>query len=247
MSTGANAACDTVDNALSGTGRWLSNTVYATGTNNYCNNFLEVNIARFVQNAAPWFACNGTEPWDQIPFSSTSACLDQPGSGAGFLLQGAEPLLVTTGIAGWPNPVRDPIYEAGEHILAGSGNVNGAVNIPSNGTSTRVLLNRDVYAEVSQSAQSSPTSPFNGTVGTGYGTLANRPTTCTAGVGYWATDQGTWNTYNSSQGGILYVCTATNGWAVGYTPYTYPHPLTAGGSTTSSGPNPPTGLTAAVN
>jgi hypothetical protein len=247
MATGTNSNCDTVDNALSGTGRWLSNTVYATGTNNYCNDFLEVNIARFVQNAAPWNACNGTQPWDQIPFSSTSACLDQPGSGAGSLLQGLEPLLVTTGIAGWPNPVLDPIYEAGEHILAGSGNVNGAVNIPNNGTSTRVLLNRDVYAEVSQSAQSSPSSPFNGTVGTGYGTLANRPTTCTPAVGYWATDQGTWNTSNSSQGGVLYICTATNTWSVGYTPYTYPHPLTAGGSTTGgAGPNPPSGLTAAV-
>jgi hypothetical protein len=245
VSTGTNASCDALDNALSGTGRWLSNTVSATAPGaTGCNKFLEVDIARFVQNGAPWYACNGTEPWDQAPFSSTSACLDQPGSGAGSLLQDTTPGAVTTGIAGWPNPALDPIYEAGEHMTAGG--LGTPVVLAADGSSTRVLFNRQVYAEVSQSAQTSPTSPFNGTVGTGYGTLANRPTTCTPAVGYWATDQGTWNTYNSSQGGVLYICTATNTWSVGYTPYTYPHPLTAGGSTTTGGPNPPASLTATV-
>jgi hypothetical protein len=246
MSTGTNATCDAVDNALSGTGRWFSNTVSATAAGaTGCNKFLEVEIARFIKNETPWFACNGTEPWDQIPFSSTSACLDQPGSGAGSLLQGIAPILVTLGIGGWPNPGLDPIYEAGEYMTAGG--FGTPVVIPNDGgSSARVLFNRDVYAEVSQSAQSSPTSPFNGTVGTGYGTLANRPTTCSPAVGYWAIDQGTWNTYNSSQGGVLYICTATNTWSVGYTPYTYPHPLTAGGSKTGGGPNPPTALSATV-
>jgi hypothetical protein len=245
MSTGTNASCSAVDNALSGTGRWFSNTVSATAAGaTGCNEFLEADIARFIQSGAPWYTCNGTEPWDQIPFSSTSACLDQPGSGAGSLLQGITPLLVTTGVAGWPNPSLDPIYEAGEHMIAGG--LGTPVVIAGDGSSARVLFNRDVYAEVSQSAQSSPTSPFNGTVGTGYGALANRPTTCSPAVGYWATDQGTWNTYDSSQGGVLYICTATNTWSVGYTPYTYPHPLTAGGSTTTGGPNAPTALTATV-
>ena len=77
------------------------------------------------------------------------------------------------------------------------------------------------------------TSPFGGTSGTGWGTLANRPTTCTPGVAYFGTDQGSWNTSTSnpygvqqnSADGVLYKCTAPNTWTLYYTPYTYPHPL----------------------
>jgi len=99
-----------------------------------------------------------------------------------------------------------------------------------------ILPNRDYYEAVSKSAQISPTSPFNGTTGTGFGTLANRPTTCTTGtevadagkggVGYWATDTNT-----------LYRCSATNTWTVHYTPYTYPHPLTQAGGATLQPPH----------
>lgn len=95
-------------------------------------------------------------------------------------------------------------------------------------------LNRDLYQE---------TASFDGTSGVGVGTLASRPSTCTptpesadagnGGVGYWATDQGSWNQSSSnSQGvqqngadGVLYRCSATDTWTVAYTPYTYPHPL----------------------
>lgn len=98
--------------------------------------------------------------------------------------------------------------------------------------------NRDYYNAVSASAQTSPTSPFNGTTGMGIGTLANRPPTCTThsdpadvgqgGVGYWATDSGgNWNTANgTANDGALYVCTSTNTWTLRYSPYAYPHPLT---------------------
>ena len=65
---------------------------------------------------------------------------------------------------------------------------------------------------------------------------ANRPTTCTTGVGYWATDQGSWNQSGQAcvgngagagQGcqGELFTCISTNTWSNTYTPYTYPHPL----------------------
>lgn len=69
----------------------------------------------------------------------------------------------------------------------------------------------------------------------GVGTLANRPSTCTANVnGYIATDQGSWNTSGSGSPGnttqgVLYKCTATNTWTLYYTPFTYPYPLTAAG------------------
>jgi hypothetical protein len=237
------AGCDALDGILSGTGYYLSNTVSASGAG--CNKFLDVEIPTFIKTASPWGNCNGTGAYDQIPFTSSSACIDQPGSGVGTLLQGSNPLLITTASAGWPNPALDPVYEAGERMTAGG--LGTVVDIATDGTSARVLFNRDVYAEVSQSAQTSTTSPFSGATGTGYGVLANRPTTCTTGVGYWATDQGSWNTFSTSQEGELFTCTATNTWNLKYTPYTYPHPLTAGGTTTGGNPQSPTDLTATVN
>ena len=68
---------------------------------------------------------------------------------------------------------------------------------------------------------------FDGTTGVGVGSLASRPTSCTPGVAYWATDAGNdWNTANDSPNdGALYKCTEENTWSHFYTPYTYPHPL----------------------
>ena len=66
---------------------------------------------------------------------------------------------------------------------------------------------------------------FNGATGMGRGILANRPATCTTGVGYWATDQGEWNSDNPGSDGQFYKCISNNNWQLYYTPYTYPHPL----------------------
>jgi hypothetical protein len=124
-------------------------------------------------------------------------------------------------------------------------------NQTTNNVNDSLLANRDFYVNShNQSAQVSPTSPFTGSPstgpGTGYGTFANAPPTCTAGVAYWATDQGNWNQSGSGGQGQLYLCTATNTWTLSYTPYTYPHPLIAGSGTSSGGVNPPVGLTATV-
>jgi hypothetical protein len=243
----ANPGCDAIDGLNSGTGYYLSNALTVPGAG--CNKFVNLDIARFAGLTNPvWANCDGTEPFDQSPFSSTSQCIDQPGRGIGLLLQGGTDssavgmTQVSTGNSCngtpigtcFPNPALDPVYEAGETLAAPGSFPNPPVVVPSDGSSTRVLANRDYYMEVAMTAQTSATSPFNGTSGTGFGTLARRPTTCTPAVGYWATDQGLWNTFNSQQG-ILYVCTSTNTWTAKYTPYTYPHPLTTGvGSVTLS-------------
>ena len=75
--------------------------------------------------------------------------------------------------------------------------------------------------------QTTPTAPFNGASGVGAGTVTNRPTSCSKGVGYWATDEG--GNWNSSSAGMndgrLHKCTAPNTWTPFYTPYAFPHPL----------------------
>jgi len=81
---------------------------------------------------------------------------------------------------------------------------------------------------------------FTGATGVGAGTLAARPSSCTKGVGYWATDQGNWNQAGAANG-QFYKCTATNTWTLYYTPYQYPHPMRSGAQTTPP-PAPPTNV-----
>lgn len=132
------------------------------------------------------------------------------------------------GSGSWARQALEPVYEWMDVRQADIGGDCNPLNC---------LPNRDYYQETrNQAAQSSPTSPFNGTTGNGHGTLANRPTTCTAGpggsfgggppsiggspgVGYWATDTNT-----------FYVCTATNTWTTYYTPLVHPHPFVSGSS-----------------
>jgi hypothetical protein len=158
---------------------------------------------------------------DSYEILQSTLCIDQPGRDQGTLLSGSTP-----SPTGWPNEVLDPVYEWGD-----TGNV--LYSPPIYNPSVRLVANKDFYIEVSQSAQTSSTSPFNGTAGTGYGTLANRPSSCTQGVAYYATDQGSWNQSSinfpnqSFSQGEMFICTSTNTWTLSYTPYTYPHPLTA--------------------
>ena len=151
-----------------------------------------------------------------------------------------------TGYPCWHQPGRDvnaalrPVYSF-MNASAGGTRVDMVLNSGQNAPG-QFSANRDYYNGVSASAQSSSSSPFDGTSGVGFGTIANRPTTCTTtgqaadagngGVAYWATDEGSWNSSGSGGQGRLYVCTATNTWTLWYTPYTFPHPLAGGGSST---------------
>lgn len=73
---------------------------------------------------------------------------------------------------------------------------------------------------------------FNGTSGVGVGTkatmLAINPGAAHAGVGFWVTDEGSWNqNLPSNTSGQLYVWNGT-AWVLKYTPFTYPHPARQG-------------------
>ena len=94
---------------------------------------------------------------------------------------------------------------------------------------------------------------FNGTSGVGCGTLANRPSSCVKGAGYWvpnATDDPNASSCTNLTGfvganpaysrpGTLYKCTSANTWTAWYTPFTYPHPLRSGSIATTTTPPPP--------
>ena len=158
-------------------------------------------------------------------------CLDQPGRGQGDLLVGGFPNKINrrTGTLTWPNQALEPIYIWNNTggIVSGWGGT--AYSDDSGG---RVAANRDYYPAAS-GPQDSPNSPFDGSSGTGWGTLANRPTNCKTGVAYFAVDQGSWNKTTSNPygvqlngaSGVLYKCTATNTWTPYYEPHPYPHPL----------------------
>jgi hypothetical protein len=177
---------------------------------------------------------------DHIQILRATACIDQTGDrGAGVLYSSTNPASAAVSSA----QVRSPVY-------AWDNTINGSAITLVDSPTLRVIRNRDYYTEnANQGDQTSPTSPFNGStaIGIGHGTLANRPTACTAGVGYWATDQGNWNQGGSGEQGQLYVCTATNTWTLYYTPYIYPHPLVSGAAVPPGmGPPPPTNLQAII-
>lgn len=102
----------------------------------------------------------------------------------------------------------------GVAVLAGEACPAGDLN------SLHLQPNRDYFTY---------TASFTGASGVGAGVLAARPATCTAGVGYWATDQGEWNSKQAGPDGQLFRCVAPNTWALHYIPFTYPHPLAQGG------------------
>jgi len=242
----------------SGTTLTWGNTWDQVYKNIYKFNVTRKNNATYNQIPTPngWGYCgtefNGTgSMWDGGTALGTNTlkgypCLDQPGRGQGDLLTGDHPNKVnaTTGTIYWPHQVLEPIYMWNNFggIVPGWGG-----NVYDDDTLGRVVANRDYYPSAS-GIQTSPTTPFNGSSGTGWGTLANRPTSCTMGVGYFATDQGSWNTSTSNPygvqqngaDGVLYKCTAPNTWTLYYTPYVYPHPLVSGASPTPTPTASPT-------
>ena len=199
----------------------------------------------YTQSATPngWGYCGsafmGTgSGWDQnTNLTMGYACLDDPGRGKSDLLIGNHPNKKnsTTGTIAWPHQALEPVYEWLDTFNKVPNNPGGIVLNQSD------VLNQNVDYYVYQTSGCAGTQ----TTGVCSGTLANRATSCTKGVGYWATDQGSWNQSGSGGQGQLYVCSATNTWSLYYTPYTYPHPLVSG-SGSSNNVSAPTNLAVIV-
>jgi hypothetical protein len=116
----------------------------------------------------------------------------------------------------WPHQHREPLYS---WLNTLNGSLIQGANAYYHSEFPAIQPNREFYNEI---------SPFDGSTGVGVGTLAQRPSTCTPGVAYWATDQGEWDSTHPGPDGQLYVCTAPNTWTLYYKPYVYPYPLVSG-------------------
>ena len=169
-----------------------------------------------------WGACDGSSPADEdLPGGEGYACRDQIGVGQDAFLWNYS--------GEGPTQARTPVYFWGN--LSGASRLEVSLNCV--GTTAECTRQETKHLVEGRDWVQDLDGVFNGTSGIGQGTLANRPATCTTGVGYWATDQGSWNSSTSNPrgvnaggaDGVLYRCTATNTWSAYYTPYSYPHPL----------------------
>lgn len=167
----------------------------------------------------PWGACDGTSVWDGNG-AGGYRCLDQPGSGQ------------SVDLGGMSTPDNEAANNALDPMYVWMNRKDGSYRNDIHNTQANVTVaNRDYYLGVS-GTQTSQASPFNGTSGVGWGTLVNRPSNCSGQVGYFATDQGSWNRSGTNPkgrqmngaDGVFYRC-QSGSWVVHHTPYLYPHLL----------------------
>ncbi len=109
-----------------------------------------------------------------------------------------------------------------------TGNPTNTFNIASYvpGTpKTIILANRDIFSQTPAQWGNGSTGGYDGTQGVNYGPTAemNRSSPIQKGVGWWVTDQGSWNlSLPPNTSGQLYVWNGS-AWTLNYTPYQYPY------------------------
>jgi hypothetical protein len=158
--------------------------------------------------------CDGDNNYDMNDDAYGWPCRDQIG-------RSSDASLWSTITFPAPDQASVPAYVWGNY-----GNSGLLAPTIQTGSTNHIKANRDYYTQV---------GTFTGASGVGCGTRAQRPGTCTAGVGYWETDQScsdlsdhTGASPTTPISGTLYKCTTvgeTTEWQAYYTPYTYPHPL----------------------
>lgn len=151
--------------------------------------------------------CDGDSLWDGNEDATGYPCRDQIGRGPDIVQWVNDP-------PGTYTQPLVPAYAWKNRTQSGQPILFEVIN----SSEDHIQEDRDFYNE---------TNSFNGTSGVGVGTYANRPSACTLGVAYWATDRGSWNKSGSGGQGVLYKCVSEDQWELYYTPYTYPHPLIA--------------------
>ena len=152
-----------------GVGLVFGNTATTSNGAGFNQVFDVTNMRSFTEIWSPTFGhCTGSNPWDQNAGSGGYRCLDQIGAEKGTMISGDEPSPVR-----WPPQQLEPTY-------VWRNTKNGA-HSPTAIRAGVIGDNRDIYSE---------NESFNGSTGVGVGPLGNRPSSCTAGVAYWATDQG---------------------------------------------------------
>ena len=144
---------------------------------------------------------------------------DQIGVGKDPKLAASEPMYL------WNNRVA-----GGDWVLASNlADLNGAIALyrTQTGNSAASFGWEDIRQGNRDYFKGTVSAKFNGSSGIGCGTkskmLAIEATN--VGVGFWVTDEGSWNTkLPANTSGRLYVWNGST-WVLKYTPYTYPHPL----------------------
>lgn len=216
-----------------GTGVWFNNTATGASFTADCNNDVLLDNVRSswtgpVDGIGP---CDGGSNWDQNTTGQQGRhCRDQIGIGRDLTLWNHSP------VSAWNQELK-PAYLWGNTKPGGQANPTVDTD-PLN--PTHIINNSDFYKDVGAACSGASCS-----TGVGAGVLASRPANCTAGVAWWATDQGgNWNTINATANdGALYKCTATNTWTLYYTPHQYPHEWTQSGAPSDiTPPSAPTNL-----
>lgn len=118
------------------------------------------------------------------------------------------------------------------HFLTRRSETGSLVSWSSSGGDDNGMVVQNATFWMDNASCEAPSTCANLSAGIGCGTLANRPTSCTTGTGYWATTQSCSDLTGmvganpaSPIAGTLYRCTAGNVWQPYYTPLSYPHPL----------------------
>jgi hypothetical protein len=150
--------------------------------------------------------------------------------------QGGRGYFAAANAGDWPNQASytDANYQKlmGDYTWANTwrGTPGGSWSNPPASSADRASTagylqpNREFYNPVAYAIWTTPATPL--TEGTAIGTLANIPTDCTTGVGYWAVDDGPTlsvsyvypNGGSTFTKGRLYKCTSTDMWEIYYTP-----------------------------